>query len=291
MLLMITGVLIIPGIDAIAKWLSADISVGQITWSRLVFQSLFLLPFALCFTAHWRHISIGWNALRGLLLAMTTMVFIFAIKFLPIADAIAIFFVEPLILTLLSALFLKESIGWRRIMAVLIGLLGALIVIRPSFTDVGWVALLPLVAALSFSFYLLITRYVAQGEEPVSMQFFAGIFGAIVMSVALVIGEWSGWEVLRVSWPGGVEWGLLIALGMIGTVGHLLIVYAFQRAPATVLAPFQYLEIIGATVLGFFVFGDFPDLLTWLGVGIIIGAGLYVFRRERIRSLIHTGEP
>ena len=286
---MITGVLIIPGIDAIAKWLSADISAGQITWARFVFQSFFLLPFALLFTSHWRRISIGWNALRGFLLALTTMVFVFAIKFLPIADAIAIFFVEPLILIFLSAIFLKESIGWRRIVAVIIGLLGALIVIRPSFATVGWVALLPLVAALSFSFYLLITRYVAQGEEPISMQFFAGVLGAIVMSIALAIGEWGDWEVLRVSWPGAIEWGLLVALGMIGTVGHLLIVYAFQRAPATVLAPFQYLEIIGATVLGFFIFGDFPDGLTWFGIGIIIGAGVYVFRREPIRHLIPAG--
>lgn len=285
MLLMVSAMLILPSIDAIAKWLADSISAGQITWSRFVFQSLFLLPFALQVRRHWTRRSLLWNAVRGVLLALTTVLFFVAIKHLPLADAIAIFFVEPLILTLLSATVLKETVGWRRLSAVFAGMAGAVLIIRPSFDDVGWISMLPLAAALCFATYLLITRRIARDEEPINMQFFVGVFGAGVMSLALVLGQQTHWSALDPVWPSPFQWMLLVVLGLIATVGHLLVVHAFQRAPATVLAPFQFLEIVGATLLGFVIFGDFPRPTTWLGIAIIVGSGLYVFRRERVLGL------
>jgi drug/metabolite transporter (DMT)-like permease len=112
------------------------------------------------------------------------------------------------------------------------------------------------------------------------MQFYAGVFGGIVMSVALAAGEVANISVLSFVWPDRWQWMLLAGLGVIATSGHLLVVHAFRRAPAGLLAPFQYVEIIGATFLGLVFFGDFPDATTWVGVAIIVSSGMYVFHRE-----------
>ena len=113
------------------------------------------------------------------------------------------------------------------------------------------------------------------------MQFHAGVFGALVMSVALFVGHHADIEVLAFAWPSAFEWFLLALLGLVATVAHLLMVHAYQRAPVAILAPFQYVEIISATLLGYFIFNDFPDLLTWCGVAAIVSSGMYVFYRER----------
>ena len=279
--IIVPAMLILPGIDAIAKWLSDSVSPGQVAWARFAVQTLVMAPFAL--RAHgllWpRHL--GAHALRGFLIAATTLIFFAALRHLPLADAIAIFFVEPLLLTLLGAAILRERIGWRRIGAVIAGLVGAMIVIRPGYAAFGLPALLPLAAALCFAFYLLLTRSLSQREEPTRMQFYAGVSGFIVMSVALMFGEFSNIAVLDPVLPTATECMLLVLLGVIATLGHWLVVHAYKRAPAGVLAPFQYLEILGATVLGLLVFGDFPDPIAWVGIAIIVASGLYVFHRER----------
>ncbi len=281
MLLMVLATLILPGIDAIAKWLSDVIPPGQITWSRFLFQTLFMLPWFLRTRGRLFEHGIWPHAARGVLIGLATLVFFSALKHLPVADAISIFFVEPLLLTLLAALFLGERIGWRRLVAVVVGLAGATLVIQPNFLAFGWSAALPLLAAVLFATYLLVTRSLAQREHPARMQFYAGVFGCLTLSIGLIFGATRNVDVLDPVWPSATQWLLLAALGAIATTGHLLMVFAFQRAPAAVLAPFQYIEIISATALGLVVFGDFPDLLTWLGVAIIVSSGIYVFRRER----------
>jgi len=280
MLLMLLAMLILPGIDAIAKWLSGAISSGQIAWSRFFFQTLLMLPLYLRTRGPLRTSALGLHALRGTLIALATLLFFSALKYLPLAEAIAIFFVEPLILTLLGALFLGESVGWRRLTAVAVGFAGTLIIIRPSFHTLGLPALLPLGTALSFAVYLILTRKLAQHEQPEHMQFYAGVFGGLVMTLALLAGSATDIAVLSFVWPDGAQWWLLAGLGIIATTGHLLVVHAFRRASAGLLAPFQYVEIIGATFLGLIFFGDFPDALTWAGVAIIVGSGIYVFHRE-----------
>lgn len=280
-LLMVCGMLLLPGIDAIAKGLSGSVSPGQVAWSRFFFQVLMLLPFVL----HARGLRVKgrlWiHAARGFLIALATLLFFTSLGELPLADAIAIFFVEPFILTLLSALVLGERIGWRRMLAVAVGFCGALVVIRPSYAVFGLTALLPMGAALSFACYVVLTRWLVREDSAVTMQFTAGVFGALAMSAALWFGLEAGVDILMPAWPTLGQWILLATLGAIATTGHIFVVQAIRRVGAGLVAPFQYLEIISATLLGLVFFGDFPDATTWLGVAIIIGSGLYVFFRER----------
>ncbi len=280
-LLMVVGMLLIPGIDAIAKSLSATVPAGQVAWSRFFFQTLYMAPLVLMGGQLWPRGHLGLHALRGLLIAGATLFFFWGLKYLPMAEAISIFFVEPLILTLLAAVFLGEAIGWRRLGAVAVGFLGALVIIRPSFELFGWATLLPLCAALCFAVYLVLTRHLARHENAATMQLYAGIFGCLTLSLALWVGGALEMPVLDPVWPTPWEWILMAGLGAIAAGAHMFVVHAFRRAPPAVLAPFQYLEIISATALGFLIFGDFPDAVTWLGVAIIVASGLYVFHRER----------
>ncbi len=281
MVIMIAAMLLLPGIDALAKLLAATVPVGVITWSRFAFQSILLGPAALSRRRDWQVSLWPVHAARGCLLAVTTLLFFAAVRTLPLADAISIFFVEPLLLTLLSAILLGETVGWRRLSAIAVGFIGALIVVRPSYAIFGIAALLPLAAALCFALYLILTRHIAPREDPITMQFWAGLFGFVVMSASLVGGVILDIPMFKPIWPNLAEWLMLAGIGIVATVGHMMVVHAFRRAEAAILAPFQYLEIISATTLGFILFGDFPDLTTWCGVAIIIGSGVYVFHRER----------
>lgn len=280
-LLMVTAMMLLPGIDAIAKGLSGSVSSGQVAWSRFFFQTLFLLPFALRAGGLRVGRKLWLHAARGFLIALATLLFFTSIGELPLADAISIFFVSPFILTLLSALLLGERVGWRRMLAVLVGFGGSLIIIRPSYEVFGATALLPVGSAVCYAFYIVLTRWLVRDGGAVTMQFYAGVFGAVTMSLALWYGAESGTAILAAAWPTAGQWLMLAVLGAIATAGHMLIVQAVRRVGAGMVAPFQYLEIISATILGLVFFGDFPDPPTWLGVAIIIGAGLFVFSRER----------
>ena len=282
MLLMAAGALTAPGTHAIAKSLGGEISAGQLSATRYLFQVMFLLP--VIWVAHgWRIPAPTFaQAVRGVTVGSSGLFFFWALQYLPLATASAIFFVEPLILTALSAMFLGEPVGWRRLTAVSVGFVGALIVIRPSFAAVGYAALLPLLAALTFAIYLAMTRRQAGGETAVIAQFWVCLFGVLALSLAMGLGGPAGVAVLAASWPTALEWALLAAMGAIALVSHRLAISAFRSAaPASILAPFQYLEIFSAILLGVMLFGDLPDAATILGTAIIIGSGLYVFRREQ----------
>lgn len=281
MLFMVVAMLVVPGMDALAKLLTDTLSPGLITLARFLFQTLLLLPLMLVLRRPLGTRRLGLHAVRGSLIALATLLIFWAFQYLPLANAIAIFFVEPLLLTLLSALFLHEKVGPRRLTAVAVGLVGALIVIRPNWQAFGWAAVLPLGTAVCFAGYLALTRHAAAEEEALSMQFWVGLCATLVLVVALAVGSLLDVSLLAVSMPVMADWPLLVGVGAFSTVSHVLIAVAFRRASASLLAPFQYLEIVSATLLGYLVFGDFPDALTWVGTVIIIGAGLYVFFRER----------
>ena len=280
MAMLIAAMLMLPAMDAIAKWLAGSISSGQTTWSRFFFQIIFMFPLLLRTRGPWLNRNLFLHAARGALIAIATLLFFTGLAYLPMADAISIFFVEPLLVTLLSALIFGEIIRWRRLSAICIGFIGALIVIRPSFAQVGFTVLYPIGTAICFSFYILLTRKLVKNEDPIRLQFFAGIFGFLVMTLALTFGSFNGIKVLTFVWPEPGEWILLCGLGLLATVCHLLVVYAYQRAPISLLAPFHYVEIIGATILGWLIFNEFPDLITWFGIAIIVGSGIYMFHRE-----------
>ena len=281
MVLMAIAMLIIPGIDVFAKLLTPTMSAGQIVWFRFFVQSLLITPMIL-YLKLW-HVppgTLGLQISRGILLAAATVFFFAALKDLSIAQAIAIFFVEPLILTLLSAVFLGEVIRIRRIMAIVIGFIGAVIIIRPTFFNVGLPALYPLGTALCFALYLMVTRKISNQVHALQMQWMVGISATLFLTVLLLIGEATGMAVFQASTPEGINIIWVLCLGLVATIGHLTLVHALRKAPASVLAPFQYVEIIGATVFGYLVFGDGLDMPTIIGVSIIITSGLYLFYRE-----------
>ena len=277
--IMASAMLVAPFMDLFAKLLTESLSPGVIGLGRFAAQSVVLLPFVLV-AGQWGRPT--WmHLLAGLFLAAALIAFNSALKYMPIPNAISIFFVEPLILTLLSAYILGEGLGWRRLSAVTAGLVGALIVIRPNWAAFGPAAIYPLFAACGFACYLLITRVMTQKGGRLALQFWIGVSALGALAVATLIGDRLGAPALALAMPQGEQWLWIGAMGAIAAVSHQMISHAFARAEAGVLAPLQYLEIISATLIGWYFFGDFPDRLTWLGTAVIICSGVYVFHRER----------
>ena len=283
LLLMVLSVLISPIIDIFAKLAVTSVPATEITFVRLLFQMTVLGPICLMrgtlLDVTWK--KMGLHAARGLLMAITMISFVTPLAVMEVADAIAIFFVEPIILTILGSIFLKETIGWRRYTACGVGFFGSLLVIQPSLQEVGLIALLPVVAAFSLALFFLLTRLVAQKEDPWSMQFYAGLWGAAFAGLLLAIGGRAGIGFLTPVMPDMQNTLYIAGAAVAATIAGVLGVYAYRSAPASTLAPLQYLEIVSATILGWWVFGDLPDALKWLGIAIIIGSGLYVIWRER----------
>ena len=286
MLLMIVAMLFIPGMDSVGKWLSIThgISPATIVFARFFVQTIIVYLLIILGTGSFKVFAQKpfFNLLRGVFIACASMVFFTAIKYMPLADAIAIFFVEPIIVMFMSWMFLGETLGWRRVVAAIVGFLGAVLVIQPSYELFGLVSLLPLCTAVLFSIYLVLTRKFGQQEDLFAMQFFAGIGGMIMSTCAMMIGGAAGFADLTFSLPTtNVSVFGLFMVGVLATITHLMIVRAFSIAPASTLAPFQYIEIISATFLGYYIFGDFPNNSQWVGTIIIIASGLFIFWRER----------
>jgi len=286
MAIMVLSVLLLPLMDAIGKWLAMvdNMPPATVTFMRFFIQCwlMFFILLIVGGFAALRTQYLAGNLIRGALMGFGGLCFFTAVKYMPLADAMAVFFAEPLILTLFSAIFLKEKVGWRRFSAVGIGLIGTMIVIQPSFEIFGAVSLLPLATAVTFAIYLILNRKYGAKESPLVMQFYAGVGGWVLAGVAVIFGTAAGLGDLSLGLPQGIQpWLLLLLLGTIGTVSHLMVVQAFKLAPASMLAPFQYLEIVNAVLVGLIVFGDFPTPSKWCGIAIIVGSGFYVFMRER----------
>ncbi len=297
MLLLVIAMSLLPLMDTAAKSLSTDydLAPASIGFGRFAGQYVFvLLGIATAQITLNRRPQSERSAppflparplvhmLRGSLHGGGSMLFFVAVKYMPLADTIAVFFIEPMLLLALSAVFLGDHVGWPRRIASAIGFCGALLVVQPSYELFGAVALLPLLAALMFAFYLLITRRFGTGEHPVTMQLWSATGGMVTIGACIVIGEVVGAQDYRLTMPDLTDEVALIALmGLISTVAHITIVIAYQLAPASVLAPFSYLEIVTATIFGYLVFNDFPGGLQWIGIMIIVSTGLFIFLRER----------
>lgn len=286
MTLMAGCMLVLPVMDAIAKYMANEgMSPAQVTFYRFFFQLLCTLPLMLAISPRMLF-SVkrpGLNLLRGILHAAASLMFFAAVKYMPLADVFAIYFVEPFILTAMSAAFLGEKVGWRRWLAIAIGFGGAMIVIQPSFAVFGWTSLLPVACAFLFSLYLFLNRAMGDADTPLAMQTIAGIGGTLFMGLVLLGGRYFDSPDLTMSLPSSSH-GLilLLILGSISGYIHLLVVRAFRMAPLSLLAPFQYFEIISATVLGYVLFSDFPTPSRWLGIAIIVASGLFIIWRENI---------
>ena len=276
-LLMCAGTCVFPFMNTAVKLLTAHYPVSQIVWARftghLVIMLIVFMP---------QH---GWRLLwprrpmvqigRSVLMLVSNMVFVMAIGRVPLATASAIGFTSPLIVTALSVPLLHESVGWRRWSAVLVGFVGALMVIRPGTGLQDPAVLLLLVSALAYALYQIATRWVGRHDNAATGIVFAALFGSLAMSFVLPF----VWVMPRSVW----DFALFCLLGVFGGVGHYLIIRAFQLGPAAVMAPLGYVELIGTATLGYLVFSNFPDLWTWIGAGVIIASGIYIAFRERRR--------
>jgi drug/metabolite transporter (DMT)-like permease len=212
---------------------------------------------------------------RSLLMLVSNMMFVVAITRVPLATASAIGFTSPLIVTALSVPLLHESVGIRRWSAVIVGFVGALLVIRPGSGLHDPAVLLLLLSSAAYALYQIATRWVGFYDDAAIGIVFSALLGSLVMTAVLPF---------VFVWPQNpLDIVLFCSLGLLGGAGHYLVIRAFQSGPAAVIAPLGYIELIGTATLGYLIFGNFPDAWTWLGAAIIIASGLYIALRERRR--------
>lgn len=286
-MLMLGFCVLAPMGDAIAKILGQTVPIGQLVLVRFAVQALLLIPLVWLTRRAWRMSRrVTWLALlRTILHILGIAAMVTALKYLPLADAIAIAFVMPFIMLVLGKFALGEEVGTRRIMACAVGFVGTLLVVQPSFAAVGWPALLPVGVALNFALFMLVTRQIAKETDPIGLQAVSGVMAVCLILPVLLIFQNSGFLQLQLVHVSSFDWTLLLGIGVLGTVAHLLMTWSLRFAPAATLAPMQYLEIPFATIIGFMVFGDFPNPVASAGILITIAAGLYVVLRERAIAL------
>jgi drug/metabolite transporter (DMT)-like permease len=276
-LLMCAGVSTFPFMNVGVKLLAPHYPAAQITWARftghLIVMLVVFLPqyrWALLRTRK-PAVQIG----RSVLMLASNLVFVMAIGSVPLATASAIGFTSPLIVTALSVPLLHEQVGWRRWSAVVVGFAGALMVIRPGGGLHDPAVLLILASSFAYALYQILTRLAGRIDTAATGIIFAALFGSLGMSLVMPFVFVVPRSLLDVL--------LFCSLGLLGGLGHYLVIRAFQLGPAAVIAPLGYVELIGSVVFGYLLFGNFPDPWTWLGAGVIIASGIYIAFRERRR--------
>lgn len=282
-MLMLSFCVLAPVGDAVAKILGQTVPIGQLVLVRFAVQAVVLIPLVWATRRAWRmsrRVGIL-TFVRTILHIVGIATMVTALKYLPLADAIAIAFVMPFMMLVLGKFALKEEVGTRRILACTVGFLGTLLIVQPSFAEVGWPALLPVAVAFNFALFMLVTRQIAKETDPVSLQAVSGVMAVMVMLPVLLIFQGSSLQQMQLVQVSSYEWSLLLSIGILGTIAHLLMTWSLRYAPSATLAPMQYLEIPFATVLGFIVFGDLPNPVAAAGILITVIAGLYVILRER----------
>lgn len=275
-----------PLIDVASKLAAQGVPVGMIVLGRGVVQAALMLPVVLAMRqplALGRR-DLGLALLRAFLLVASTYCFVAAVRVMPLADALAIAFVEPFVILLIGRFAMAEEVGPRRLAACAVGFLGALLVIQPSFAAFGPIALFPLGTAVSFALYMLVTRALSRRLHPVPMQFHTALLAALICAPLLALGTATGEPSTTFVLPQGIFWLWVFCVGLASTVSHMAMTYALKFAPSSTLAPLHYLEIVTATLFGYLVFGNFPNVLTLIGIGVIVTSGLYVIHRERVTA-------
>ena len=263
--------------ESVVKLLARDYDTAQIVWGRYVFHAIvFMAIFArsgigaqMRTTRPWLQFS------RSVILLLGTLLFFSALRYLALADAVAINFFAPLLVTAFSIPILKEQVGLRRWIAILVGFAGVMVIIRPGLGVMHWAAILPLGTAVCYALYQVLTRIAGRTDHARTSLFWSAAVGTVAMSVFVPF-RWTA--------PDAAGWAMMATTGCLFGLGHYLLIKGLERAPASVLSPFIYSQLIWATTLGLLVFGDFPDGYSILGAVIVIGSGLYVWHRETRRT-------
>jgi drug/metabolite transporter (DMT)-like permease len=274
--LILTSTVFLGTSDVTSKYLSATLPSIEIAWIRFLVFALLMVPAMLPGSPLFalRTSRPGLQAMRGAALLGSSLLFISGLRFLPIAEASATGFVSPLFVTALSIFFLGESVGLRRWAATAVGLIGVLIILRPGSSTFHPAAAFPLVSAFCWALTLVMTRMLSGRERVVTTMTYSAISGFLILS-ALVPLVW-----VTPSWH-DILFGILI--GVTSTAGQWIVVLAFRYANASVLAPFSYTQLLWVSSLGFFIFGEVPDVWTVTGAAFVVASGLYTAHRERVR--------
>ena len=266
---MMLGVLIVPWLDGFAKLLGQSLPFLEVAWARFVVQFVIILPIAY-YRLGKNIFNFGkWKLqiIRGALLVLMSTLFFASLRTMEIADAIAVFFVHPLLTIVIAPILLGEMLTYRNFFVALIGFCGALIVIRPGMESFDWNSLYALATGFCFSGYILLSKHLAGQAYPIQIVVINGMVGTFLMAF-----------IQPVIWitPNGLEFLWIFAMGSIGLVGHYFITKALEYSSASRMAPLGYFEIIGSVLVGLIAFDNLPNLWTWLGIAVIVCSGLYV---------------
>ena len=283
-LLIMTAVFLFSSMDTLAKLMLKTYPLPPLIWARytvhLAFMVVLLAPrLGLRLIRTKRP---GAQVLRGLLLVASTALFYLALKHMPLAEAAAITFVAPVLVTALSGPMLCERVTMRQWVAVILGFVGVLIIIRPGGGVLSFAVVFPLTTALLFALYQIMTRMLAGRENPFTTLFFTALVGAVATTLVLPF----TWET-----PTLAQAGLMVAIGLLGGFGHFLLIRAVEAASPTALAPFVYTQLVWSTLLAFIAFHEFPDSGSLLGMLVIVGAGLLAVNWERMGRRADATEP
>jgi drug/metabolite transporter (DMT)-like permease len=270
----VLAMLAFAGMDAISKWIVADYAIGQMMWIRYAVFCLFAWAIVhrkgLLATARTRR---PWlQGARAVLVVVESAVFVWALSYLPLADTHALASTAPLLVIALGALFLGERPDGSRWLAVAVGFVGMLMIVRPGLRDLHWPVVLPIVGAVMWAAYQILVRFCTR-EDSADTTLVWSAFAAFAATTLVAPWQWQ--------WPSAMGWTLLIVTGLLNAAGHYAVIKAFEHAEAGAVQPYTYTMLVWVTVLGVVMFGDFPDGWTIAGAAVIVAASLYAWHRDR----------
>ena len=273
-------------LDAMAKYLGGHMDSLQVVAMRYVSAFFLALLFSNPFTRPGllKTTRPMLQLVRGLLMLLTTIFNFLAFRYLQLDESLAILFSTPFLVAILAGPLLGEWVGWRRWTAIGVGFIGVLVVIRPGFGGMQWAALLSIASAIFYAGYAIATRMVMRHDHGETTLFYANVVGVAIMV-----------PILPLVWtapPSLFDLMLLLAVGAFGSVGHYLLIMAHHRAPASVLSPFMYTQLLWATTFGYLVFNNIPNRWTLIGAAIVVASGLYLlYREQKVRGTVAPVEP
>ena len=274
--LMLLTMFFFVSLDAIAKYLMQFYPAPQVIWGRFFFHVVCTLVLIFFIRVSWREAVVSHKPSiqisRSLLMLATNGLFFLAIKTIDLTTATAIMFLSPIVLTVLAIPVLGEKVGLRRWSGVVLGFIGAMIIVRPGLIDLNTAILLLCIATVTHAFYQIFTRQIRIYDHPITSLFYTGIIGSIIMS-----------SVLPMYWVAPIieHWPLFALLGITGCAGHFCLIRALRAAPVSVVSPFSYSTLIWATGFSYLLFDELPDIWVYIGAAIIVISGLYILYREQ----------